>query len=146
MERSHDCLLYTSSHGAIWNNPPYSNIRPWVEKAAEQCIQQRQTVVKLVPEDLSVGWFSKALESVDEVRIITDGPVSYTHLLIITLCTGTIHAQCVFLLVFAKYIVYFFIRVYYGGHMSNLRKYRESLNISQTTLAKACLLYTSRCV
>ncbi|KYU29672.1 hypothetical protein AML62_20790 [Escherichia coli] len=24
------------SHGAIWNNPPYSNIRPWVEKAAEQ--------------------------------------------------------------------------------------------------------------
>ncbi|WP_249822524.1 phage N-6-adenine-methyltransferase, partial [Escherichia coli] len=22
------------SHGAIWNNPPYSNIRPWVEKAA----------------------------------------------------------------------------------------------------------------
>ncbi|EFI9265109.1 XRE family transcriptional regulator, partial [Escherichia coli] len=22
---------------------------------------------------------------------------------------------------------------YYGGHMSNLRKYRESLNISQTT-------------
>lgn len=20
------------SHGAIWNNPPYSNIRPWVEK------------------------------------------------------------------------------------------------------------------
>ncbi|EFG1980521.1 phage N-6-adenine-methyltransferase, partial [Escherichia coli] len=35
------------SHGAIWNNPPYSNIRPWVEKAAEQCIQQRQTVVML---------------------------------------------------------------------------------------------------
>ncbi|MCV1680525.1 XRE family transcriptional regulator, partial [Escherichia coli] len=28
------------------------------------------------------------------------------------------------------------MRVYYGGHMSNLRKYRESLNISQTTLAK----------
>lgn len=31
---------------------------------------------------------------------------------------------------------------YYGGHMSNLRKYRESLNISQTTLAiqTVCLL------
>lgn len=40
------------SHGAIWNNPPYSNIRPWVEKAAKQCIQQRQTVVMLVPEDI----------------------------------------------------------------------------------------------
>lgn len=61
-----------------WNaNPPYSNIRPWVEKAAEQCIQQRQTVVMLVPEDMSVGWFSKALESVDEVRIITDGRINF---------------------------------------------------------------------
>ncbi|MBB8804354.1 phage N-6-adenine-methyltransferase, partial [Escherichia coli] len=55
----------------------YSNIRPWVEKAAEQCIQQRQTVVMLVPEDMSVGWFSKALESVDEVRIITDGRINF---------------------------------------------------------------------
>ncbi|HAH3742654.1 TPA: phage N-6-adenine-methyltransferase [Escherichia coli] len=58
-------------------NPPYSNIRPWVEKAAEQCRQQRQTVVMLVPEDMSVGWFSKALESVDEVRIITDGRINF---------------------------------------------------------------------
>ncbi len=33
--------------------------------------------------------------------------------------------------------MYFFLHGYYGGHMSNLRKYRESLNISQTTLAKA---------
>ncbi|EFG6463714.1 phage N-6-adenine-methyltransferase [Escherichia coli] len=70
-------LFLLVSHGAIWNNPPYSNIRPWVEKAAEQCIQQRQTVVMLVPEDMSVGWFSKALESVDEVRIITDGRINF---------------------------------------------------------------------
>lgn len=62
---------------ARYVNPPYSNIRPWVEKAAEQCIQQRQTVVMLVPEDMSVGWFSKALESVDEVRIITDGRINF---------------------------------------------------------------------
>ncbi len=50
--------------------------RGW-KKAAEQCIQQRQTVVMLVPEDMSVGWFSKALESVDEVRIITDGRINF---------------------------------------------------------------------
>ncbi|EIO13030.1 putative DNA adenine methyltransferase, partial [Escherichia coli PA31] len=31
----------------------------------------------LVPEDMSVGWFSKALESVDEVRIITDGRINF---------------------------------------------------------------------
>ena len=48
-----------------------------MEKATEQCIQQRQTVVMLVPEDMSVGWFSKALESVDEVRIITDGRINF---------------------------------------------------------------------
>lgn len=48
-----------------------------MDKAAEQCIQQRQTVVMLVPEDMSVGWFSKALESVDEVRIITDGRINF---------------------------------------------------------------------
>lgn len=41
------------SHGAIWNNPPYSNIRPWVEKAAEQCIQQRQTVWQMSDVDRS---------------------------------------------------------------------------------------------
>ncbi|MBT0375328.1 phage N-6-adenine-methyltransferase, partial [Morganella morganii subsp. morganii] len=42
------------SHGAIWCNPPYSNIRPWVEKAAEQSRMQNQPVVMLVPEDMSV--------------------------------------------------------------------------------------------
>lgn len=66
-----------SSNGAIWNNPPYSNIRPWVEKAAEQCVRQRQPVVMLVPEDMSTGWFSKALETVDEVRVITDGRINF---------------------------------------------------------------------
>lgn len=35
------------------------------------------SLVMLVPEDMSVGWFSKALESVDEVRIITDGRINF---------------------------------------------------------------------
>ncbi len=42
------------SHGAIWNNPPYSNIRPWVEKAAEQCIQQRQTVPTITTSNITL--------------------------------------------------------------------------------------------
>lgn len=67
------------SHGAIWCNPPYSAVRPWIEKAAEQCGRQRRAIVMLVPEDMSVGWFSKALESVDEVRIITDGRVNFIN-------------------------------------------------------------------
>lgn len=58
------------SAGAIWCNPPYSKIGPWVTKAAEQSERQVQTVVMLVPEDMSVGWFSDALKTVDEVRVM----------------------------------------------------------------------------
>lgn len=65
------------SYGAIWCNPPYSDITPWIRKAAEQCRQQLQTVVMLVPADVSTGWFSLALRSVDEVRIITDGRIQF---------------------------------------------------------------------
>lgn len=71
--------LEWASHGAIWCNPPYSKILPWVEKAAEQCERQRQPVVMLVPEDMSVGWFSKALDSVDEIRVITDGRINFVN-------------------------------------------------------------------
>ncbi|PHM29108.1 phage N-6-adenine-methyltransferase [Xenorhabdus budapestensis] len=65
------------SLGAIWCNPPYSNIRPWIEKAAIECQKQLQPVVMLVPSDFSVGWFKLALETVDEVRIITGGRISF---------------------------------------------------------------------
>ncbi|NHX34189.1 phage N-6-adenine-methyltransferase, partial [Escherichia coli] len=30
------------SRGAIWCNPPYSKIKPWIAKAAEQCTKQNQ--------------------------------------------------------------------------------------------------------
>lgn len=46
-------------------------------KAAEQCKRQLQPVVMLAPADSSVGWFSQALQSVDEVRFITDGRISF---------------------------------------------------------------------
>ncbi|MBI0520827.1 phage N-6-adenine-methyltransferase [Pectobacterium parmentieri] len=67
------------SHGAIWCNPPYSKITPWIEKSAEQYRKQNRTVVMLIPEDMSVGWFSLALNSVDEVRVITDGRVNFVE-------------------------------------------------------------------
>ncbi|WP_340608040.1 phage N-6-adenine-methyltransferase [Xenorhabdus bharatensis] len=65
------------SHGAIWCNPPYSHIRPWIEKAAIESQKQLQPVVMLVPSDTSVGWFKLALETVDEVRLITGGRVQF---------------------------------------------------------------------
>nr|DAW88565.1 MAG TPA: Helix-turn-helix XRE-family like protein [Caudoviricetes sp.] len=48
----------------------------------------------------------------------------------------SMHKMYFFVCILKVHIVLLF-HGYYGGHMSNLRKYRESLNISQTTLAKA---------
>lgn len=65
------------SYGAIWCNPPYSDIGPWVEKASEQCMEQKQPIVMLLPADISTGWFSSALESADELRMITGGRIQF---------------------------------------------------------------------
>jgi len=65
------------SYGPVWVNPPYSDITPWVRKADEQCRRQGQPVVMLVPADISTGWFSLAMESVDEVRLFTGGRVQF---------------------------------------------------------------------
>ncbi|MDX7989191.1 phage N-6-adenine-methyltransferase [Xenorhabdus sp. 12] len=67
------------SYGSIWCNPPYSDIGPWVNKAAIECRKQCQTIVMLVPSDTSVGWFKLALETVDEVRLITGGRISFVN-------------------------------------------------------------------
>lgn len=52
-----------------WCNPPYSDIGPWVDKAAQQH-KQGKTIVMLVPADTSVQWFKRAYESCNEVRFI----------------------------------------------------------------------------
>ncbi|KMJ44698.1 adenine methyltransferase [Xenorhabdus khoisanae] len=65
------------SYGSIWCNPPYSNITPWIKKAAIEYRTQCQSIVMLVPADTSVGWFKLAMESVDEVRLITGGRIQF---------------------------------------------------------------------
>ncbi len=66
-----------TSCGSIWCNPPYSDIGPWVEKAAEQSRAQYQAVVMLLPADISTGWFISAMQSADELRLITGGRVQF---------------------------------------------------------------------
>ena len=51
-------------------NPPYSDIKPWVEKSITEH-QKGKTVVMLVPADTSVKWFKLAYESCNEVRFIS---------------------------------------------------------------------------
>lgn len=62
--------------GFAWCNPPYSDISPWVKKAAEEWRKGIGTVM-LVPADTSVGWFSLARGSCTEVRFIIDGRLSF---------------------------------------------------------------------
>ncbi|EKT55486.1 phage N-6-adenine-methyltransferase [Providencia sneebia] len=65
------------SHGAIWCNPPYSNIKPWIIKAAEQYKKQNQPIVMLLPADKSTSWYSLALKTVDEIRTVIDGRINF---------------------------------------------------------------------
>ena len=61
---------YLSIPGYVWLNPPYSNITPFVKKAAAESDNQIGTVM-LVPADTSVGWFKEAIQTASEVRFIT---------------------------------------------------------------------------
>ncbi|OIV46864.1 phage N-6-adenine-methyltransferase [Sodalis sp. TME1] len=65
------------TRGTIFCNPPYSNIMPWVKKAAEQCAVQQQTIVMLLPSDTSTAWFAQAQKTADEVRFITEVRLSF---------------------------------------------------------------------
>lgn len=54
----------------VWCNPPYSEIKPWVDKAIEAQLNGLGTVM-LLNQDTSVGWFYEALQYVSEIRFIT---------------------------------------------------------------------------
>lgn len=44
--------------GALWLNPPYSNITPWVKKCAELCEYNKQVeLMLLVPASVGANWF-----------------------------------------------------------------------------------------
>ena len=60
----------------IWCNPPYSDIKPWIEKAIE-AKSDGSLVVMLVMADQSVGWFKRALSEVNEIVIVTGGRLSF---------------------------------------------------------------------
>lgn len=57
-------------------NPPYSDIMPWVKKAAEQA-KLGIGCVMLVMADTSVGWYAEAIKTCQEVRFIVGGRISF---------------------------------------------------------------------
>ncbi|AYL05332.1 phage N-6-adenine-methyltransferase [Enterobacter kobei] len=69
---------YLSIPGYVWLNPPYSDITPFVKKAAAERANQIGTVM-LVPADTSVGWFEEAIQTASEVRFITAGRLAFIN-------------------------------------------------------------------
>ena len=61
---------FTCHRDYVWCNPPYSDIKPWVDKAIEAQLNGLGTVM-LLNQDTSVGWFYEALQYVSEIRFIT---------------------------------------------------------------------------
>lgn len=64
--------------GYCWLNPPYSDITPFVKKAAAESTNQIGTVM-LVPADPSVGWFKEAIGTASEVRFVTPGRIGFIN-------------------------------------------------------------------
>lgn len=64
--------------GYCWLNPPYSDITPFIKKAATESKNQIGTVM-LVPADTSVGWFKQAIGTASEVRFITSGRIGFIN-------------------------------------------------------------------
>jgi len=56
--------------GAVWCNPPYSDVQPWVRKAHEESGQHGVTVVLLVMASTGMKWFKYAIKHAAEVRLI----------------------------------------------------------------------------
>ncbi|MDF7681527.1 phage N-6-adenine-methyltransferase [Enterobacteriaceae bacterium ESL0689] len=67
------------STGYVWLNPPYSNIAPFIRKAAEENKNHQIGTVALLPADTSVGWFREAIQTASEVRFITGGRLSFIN-------------------------------------------------------------------
>lgn len=62
--------FFPSVRSWVWCNPPYSNPKPWVEKALE-AQKNGLGVVMLLNADTSTEWFYKALTGVSEIRHVT---------------------------------------------------------------------------
>ena len=66
------------AHKAVWCNPPYSRgmVKAFMEKAYQQCRDNKITVVLLVPATVDAGWWP---ENATEIRLITKGRISFQH-------------------------------------------------------------------
>ncbi|WP_313112621.1 phage N-6-adenine-methyltransferase [Pseudescherichia sp.] len=69
--------LISGLPGYVWMNPPYSNVGPFVAKAAAENEKHNIGCVMLLNADTSVGWFLDAIATAHEVRFITGGRLAF---------------------------------------------------------------------
>ncbi|AUR86564.1 DNA N-6-adenine-methyltransferase [Vibrio phage 1.086.O._10N.222.51.F8] len=63
---------------AIFLNPPYSNLNPWVDAAIKCSNKHKVPVVMLIPADTSVKWFKAAFKNCSECHFIS-GRISFIN-------------------------------------------------------------------
>lgn len=68
--------LAKKAGGGIWCNPPYSNLQPWVDKAAEAA-EKGATVVMLVHGNYDTAWFKTMYETCDKIFLLNGGRLSF---------------------------------------------------------------------
>ncbi|QZI90837.1 hypothetical protein MYOV066v1_p0059 [Vibrio phage PS15B.3] len=69
---------YENQGMAIWCNPPYSDIMPWVNQCVNISNDHRVPVVMLIPADTSVKWFKAAFKNCSECHFIS-GRISFIN-------------------------------------------------------------------
>ncbi|WWO62273.1 DNA N-6-adenine-methyltransferase [Vibrio phage vB_VcM_SY] len=57
--------------GAVYCNPPYSDIKPWVAECIRLSSETGKVFVMLIPADTSVKWFKLAFENCSECHFIS---------------------------------------------------------------------------
>ena len=58
-----DGLVQPWDAATVWVNPPYSDLRPWVEKAAHEIEQRCQVIAVLLPANRTEqGWWQDLIE------------------------------------------------------------------------------------
>lgn len=65
--------------GAVWCNPPYSKIEPWILKASEEAALNDVTTVMLVPASTDAAWYKRALLSCASICLVTRGRIPFIN-------------------------------------------------------------------
>lgn len=65
----HDGLFQKWAPLVCWCNPPYSELRPWIDKAYEESLIGA-TVVMLLPSTTDTAWFHEVVWPYAEVRFL----------------------------------------------------------------------------